>query len=94
MTDVYPFPEYLLAEWRERQATIDRSRLCECIDPKNFRADAECEPCGGTGLSPTPDDELSPDELRRKGFEPLPPDHPANFEESYTVGLGGSGPRR
>jgi hypothetical protein len=88
----FPLPPYLQRQVREVEPV--ETRLCDCVtvrespDGPFYVADPKCTECDGIG-SITVDAEPLPD-----WAEPLPPDHPANFEESYTVGLGGSGPRR
>ena len=91
MSDEPRIPDYLLAQRRERESEIDRSALCECVDPKNFKASESCTACGGTGLAPSDSEqELTPDEIRALGYEPIPPGHPAleNEQWSPTFGAG------
>jgi hypothetical protein len=92
MSDVR-LPPYLQRQIREVESV--ETRLCDCVtvregpDGAYYVPDPKCDECAGVGSITVPDPEPLPD-----WAEPLPPDHPANFEESYTVGLGGSGPRR
>jgi hypothetical protein len=77
-----PLPPYLMK--RRGSRLVDRSRVCVHDDDESR---AGCEVCLGTGVRPR--DGLSEDAIRAMGLTPLPPDHPANFVESYIPGKDG-----
>lgn len=69
---------------------VPRPALRECVDPKDFQADAECGTRHGSGVLPESDeDDLTHQEIRPLGFEPIPPGHPALENEQWSPTYGG-----